>query len=334
VGAIYLVHGTFVGGDAWGFLDQLERYIPSLGRSWRELAKQLVDALMGDVGNYSPQYARDMEKALNGPGALNIPVRRFAWSSENHHIGRADGAVRLLDELANARIPAGRRVLLWGHSHAGNVFALVSHLLSGDSELLEPFFHATRAFCRRSWFRRGELPHWQSVRERLTDGSMAEKMPLDFVTFGTPIRYGWHPQCCGRLLHFVHHKPAAGLPPYLAAFPPTERDVRTASGGDYVQQLGIAGTNFAPNVLSWRACLADLRLGRLLQHSLRRRDLIARLRLGMRVPEQGTTLLVDYGKSDGNLIKHLAGHAVYTRPEWMLFHVEDVARTLYEDAVV
>ena len=44
--------------------------------------------------------------------------------------------------------------------------------------------------------------------------------------------------------------------------------------------------------------------------------------------------LVDYGPpQDGsgaqNIVQHLAGHAVYTRPEWMLFHAEATARWLY-----
>jgi hypothetical protein len=50
----------------------------------------------------------------------------------------------------------------------------------------------------------------------------------------------------------------------------------------------------------------------------------------MRVPTEGTTLLVDYGPPRCNVVQHLAGHAVYTRPEWMLFHAEETARRLYQ----
>jgi hypothetical protein len=329
VGAIYLVHGTFAGADAWGLLNHLERYWPALGDSWRRLAKQLVDAVMGDVGNYTPQYAQRLAAAINPPGAEPITVRRCVWSGENHHIGRADGAVRMIDELASATVPPGRRVLLWGHSHAGNVLALMSQLLSSDRAALDDFFNATKVFYRRSLFHRGELDPWRRVADLLAGGArpMAQT-PLDFVTFGTPIRYGWS-TAGGKLLHFVNHRPADGLPPFRAPFPPRERDVRAATHGDYVQQLGIAGTNFMPNLLSWRAVLADRRLGELLQPGIRRRDLLERLRLGMRVPETGTTLLVDYGPGEGGIARHLAGHGVYTREEWMLFHAEEVARRLY-----
>jgi hypothetical protein len=373
VAAIYLVHGTFVGGDALGILTEVERYLPSLGSAWRRATKQMVDAVFRHVGNYAAAYAETLEQAINRPDERHIPVRRFAWSGENHHIGRADAAVRLIGELAEfgmqnpergtrnegaaANVPADSairrphstlpRLLLWGHSHAGNVFALATNLLSGDEGALDAFFAATRIYRRRLLGRR-ELPHWRRVQDLLR-GNAESRIPnaestvstdsafrtphaafcLDFVTFGTPIRYGWDPGGYGRLLHFVNHRPVAGLPPHRAPFPPREGDVRTGADGDYVQQLGVAGTNFLPNLLSYRALLADLRLGRLLQPGVRRRDLLQRLSHGMRVPAEGTTLLVDYGPPEGNVVQHLAGHAVYTRPEWMLFHAEETARRLY-----
>lgn len=40
-------------------------------------------------------------------------------------------------------------------------------------------------------------------------------------------------------------------------------------------------------------------------------------------------MLVDYGPPEGNIAQHLAGHAVYTRKRWMLFHAEEVARRFY-----
>ena len=118
-------------------------------------------------------------------------------------------------------------------------------------------------------------------------------------------------------------------PSHLAPFPPTIDRLWTAADGDYVQQIGIAGTNFAPNLFEWRVLLADFRLSQLLQPGLRKRDLLDRLKIGARVPDEGTTLLVDYGPGLGGLSKHAAGHAVYTRAEWLLFHAEEVARRFY-----
>jgi hypothetical protein len=330
VAAVYLVHGTFAGNDAFGLMGELGRLFPSASDAMRQVIKQMIDAVMADVGNYTEDYARTFEEAINPPGAARIPVRCFHWSSENHHIGRADGAVRLIDELASLELTAGDRLLLWGHSHAGNVFALVTNLISGDLDAVERFFEAARVYYRWPLVGCTDIPLWQRVHERLTGPTLPlEQNPLDIVTFGTPVRYGW--DACGysKLLHFINHRPAQGLPSYRAPFPPRIEDVMEAIDGDYVQQFGIAGTNFMPSILSWRAWWADNRLNRLLQPEISRGDLFERYQCGTRVPEQGTALLVNYGRPEGSVAQHFAGHAVYTKAEWMLFHAEEVARRFY-----
>lgn len=330
VGAICLVHGTFAGLDALGILAELGRWYPAGRDAIGRIAKRMVDAVARDAGNYTAEYAASFEEGLHRPGEREIPVRLFHWSSENHHVGRADAAVRLVDELASLELESGRRVLLWGHSHAGNVFALLTNLLAGDRETIERFFEACRVYYR--WPVTGviDIPVWHRTAVLLAGGvrPMADN-PLDIVTFGTPIRYGWDRLGYGRLLHFVNHRPVPGLPPYRALFPPKLEDVLGAAGGDYVQQVGIAGTNTMPSMLAWRAWSADQNLNRLLQGDLSTRDLVARLQLGMRVAQEGTTLLVDYGPPQGNLAQHLAGHAVYTRHDWLVFHAEEVARRFY-----
>jgi len=328
VSAVYLVHGTFVGADAAGFGTELSRALPGLGDKIRQLNKKWIDVAVGDHGNYSRQFAQLFEDSINeGPGE-RIPVRLFTWSSENHHIGRADAAVRLLDELD--RLPNPERILLWGHSHGGNVFALLTNLLAGDEETIDLFFEAARVYFRQPLMRRVDLPLWQEVWQRLKrpEGPLANSK-CDFVTFGTPIRYGWDSNGYSSLLHFINHRPFENVPEYLSQFPPSATDVINAVDGDYVQQLGIAGTNVLPGILAWRTLLADLRLNRLLQPGLRARDLYDRLKLGMRVPEEGTTLLADYGPPQGHIAQHHAGHAVYTQTDWLLFHAEQTSAFLY-----
>lgn len=265
VAVVYLVHGTFVGDDALGLLSGFSRFFPHAGKTLRQMSKRLTDRLMGDVGNYTPQFARRFEESIQIPDRPHIPVRRFEWSSENHHIGRADGAVRLIAELASLELQPGQRVLLWGHSHAGNVFALATNLLSGDDETIKRFFDAARVYYRWPLLGCIDLPMWRRVRLLLESHRrpLAEN-PLDMVTFGTPIRYGWDTNGYAKLLHFVHHRPVAGLPDYRVAFPKQLDDVLSAKGGDYVQQLGIAGTNVAPVPIWWRTWLADHRLDRIL----------------------------------------------------------------------
>jgi hypothetical protein len=329
VGVVYLAHGTFAGHDAFGLIAELGRVFPTASDAMRRVIKQLIDAAAHDVGNYTGAYAKVFEEAINREGAEHIPVRRFLWSSENHHIGRADGAVRLLDTIASLELLPGQRVLLWGHSHAGNVFALCSNLLSGNQEAIEHFFEATSVYYRWPLLGCVDIPVWKHVREMLLADRFPRERPLDLVTFGTPVRYGWDDRGYARLLHFINHKPVSGLPEYQAPFPPKMENVMQAIDGDYVQQFGIAGTNFMPSLLQWRAWWADNRLNRLLQPPQETRDLLERFRVGKRVPEAGTTLLVDYGKPDGTVAQHFAGHAVYTRREWLLFHAEEVARRLY-----
>jgi hypothetical protein len=258
-------------------------------------------------------------------------VRLFQWSSENHHLGRADGAVRLIDRLHAAQHPPGSRVLLWGHSHAGNVFALMTHLLAADLPLQAEFFRAAQSYYRWPLLGRVDIPVWQRVQELLERA--AEPLGgirLDIVTFGTPIRYGWDQGGYARLLHFVHHRPRPGLPEYRVPYPPTLDELLQAAAGDYVQQLGIAGTNFPPHACAWRSWLAERQLARLLQPDVRRRDLLARLAAGARVPEAGTTLLVDYGNDpEEHARRHLMGHTIYTRSRWLPFHTEQIADRFY-----
>jgi hypothetical protein len=330
VTAVYLVHGSFVGEDASGLLSALQHLLPAGTEKLRQQSKRLVDRFVGEHGNYTEPFAQTFESSINRRGERRVPVRLAYWSSENHHIGRADGAVRLFDELC--RSGASGRVLLWGHSHAGNVFALLTNLLGGEREAVRTFFEAAAPYFRRTWIGRGQRSHWYLAREQLLDGPCAlADARLDFVTFGTPIRYGWNPAGFERLLHVVHHRPQPGKPEYLAAFPSTYENLLNATGGDYVQQLGIAGTNVMPPLWTWRTWWADRRLNRLLQPELSLRDVLARMRLGMRVADAGKTLLVDYGAPAGNLLQHHAGHAVYTERRWLAFHAEQTVNQIYKD---
>jgi hypothetical protein len=332
VAAVYLAHGTFVGADALGLLAELARIMPSAADAVRRVVPRIVAKLMGEAGNYTTSYARLFESAINSAAQPRIPVRLFPWSSENHHLGRADGAVRMIDELAADALEPGQRVLLWGHSHAGNMFALMTNLLAADPEAVQWFFEATAVYYRWPLLRLVDIPVWNRVRGLLDRGQWP-RPALDVVTFGTPIRYGWDSDGYRRLLHFVHHRPAEGLPAYRAPFPPKLQRVMHAADGDYVQQLGIAGTNVTPSVLSWRAWLADRRLNRLLQEEAKDGDPLERFQAGAIVPEEGTTLLVDYGPQHGSIAQHHAGHAIYTHKQWLLFHAEEVVRRFYTSRV-
>lgn len=331
VRAIYLVHGTFVGDDALGFLRNLSHVFPAAADVLRRLQKEAFDKITGDAGNYTDALRVLFETAINAdaPDSQAIPVRLFRWSSENLHIARAHGAVALIDDIASLGLSPSDRVLLWGHSHGGNVFALATNLIAASQPVRQRFFRACRSYFRSIKSKRLDFPVWQSIEEKLDNG-LASRLPqLDLVTFGTPIRYGWDSDGYSRLLHFVYHRPCNSLPPYRTAFPPTVDHFFHATGGDYVQHLGVAGTNLTPYIFAWRTWLAEIRLGRFIQRHVRSRDLLARLKCGVRVPDEGETLLVDYGILPDQITRHHAGHAVYTFRRWLVFHAAEIARRFY-----
>jgi hypothetical protein len=330
VAAIYLVHGTFVGADALGFLREIARVWPAVGDLLRRIQKQTLDSIARESGNFTRDYAQQLQRALQGDHPSPIPVKLFHWSSENHHIGRADGAVRLLGELAAQPLSPGDRLVIWGHSHGGNLLALLTNLLANDSATNDRFFRAARPYFCWPGTNKIDLPAWPRAAQILADvDHPIHTAQLDLVTMGTPVRYGWDPCGYAKLLHFTNHCPSEGLPEHVANFPPNADEILQATGGDVIQQLAIAGTNFTPQLWAWRAALADRALGSLLQSGIRKRDLLNRLRMGCRIHADGVNLLVDYGPREGNVAYHHAGHAVYTRSQWMPFHLEQIARHCY-----
>jgi hypothetical protein len=75
--------------------------------------------------------------------------------------------------------------------------------------------------------------------------------------------------------------------------------------------------------------VSDRQLAKLLEHNLPRERLRQRIRRGMRVPDAGTTRLVDYPDHETPVHRRLLGHAVYTRLRWLPFHLEQVVKHCY-----
>lgn len=334
VAAIYCVHGTFVGNDVLGLLTELSRFAPGLSKGLSHCGKRVIDLFTGEAGNYTRGFTRALESGLAVGAGRTIPVEQFHWSSQNNHIARADGAIRLIAELA--RLTTGpeasehRRVQLWAHSHGGNVLALVTQLLGADQTARDRFFVAANSFYQ-PWIRSSiDMPVWQHVRELLDEPEHPlRQLKLDMVTFGTPIRYGWNPDGYSNLLHFIHHRPPPRGAEYMAPVPLNPWRARRALDGDYVQQIGISGTNFMPLPVAVRTLLADWRLDKLLEREVDREWIVARLRHGTRVPDEGTTLLVDYDEINPWLHRHIAGHGLYTRRKWLPFHCREIAERFY-----
>ncbi len=329
---IVLIHGTFAGNDILGFVREVARFSPKLAESMRRFGKRMFDQLAGELGNYTQSFADQLSELVNaeitGPP---IRVTRFAWSGENHHLGRAGAAVALIDRLLEANLNPNHRILVWAHSHGGNVLAMLGHLLTASVETRQAFFAATKSHYRDPVFGRLDLPLWEKVRDKLQTPDLTDRLPsLDVVTFGTPLRYRWRTQMFPNLLHVIQHRPTDAEHPMRATLPDSIEDIMTARGGDYVQQLGIGGTDFLHAIYSWRSWNSERRLRKMFAPGIRRRDLPSNLRRGLRASPDGTTLLVDYPDHAERWNQRLIGHGVYTRPEWLVFHLREIANRFWQ----
>ena len=315
---IILVHGTFTGNDVIGLARELARVSPGLAKSIQSNGKSWVDQVAGDVGNYTQAFAKQLSTLINTGQPTTIEVDRFNWSGENAHLGRAEGAVALLHTLMQQEWSPGSRVQIWGHSHGGNLIAMASQLIRANADLLRSFFSATRSHHRG-------LPQWEQVQSVLIESEAGSRFPkLDAVTFGTPLRYRWNTDVTETLSHFGQHRVLDDDDACTARLPASAQDVIDAVGGDYIQQLGIAGTDFLPSIFAPRTWLPERRLSKMFAAGIRRRDLRKNLKQGQRVSQDGTTLLVDYPDCQHGWNRKLFGHGVYTRQEWIPFHLNAV----------
>jgi hypothetical protein len=277
------------------------------------VAKAGSDRLFGDLGNYSPEYVRLFEAALgNGIGCSS-----FVWSSANHHLARVRAAAWLTLRLSAAKAPAGsngkRRLLLVGHSHAGQLFALMTQLMAGgpSAELL---VEAARG-C-------GE-----NERELRAALDRLRAFELDFVTLGTAPRYAWADVEGYRVAHLVNHWSEAGAGRPLLALLNTARS-------DYVRRLGAAGSDFPAWTDAERRI--NTRLDAALGPGSDLRTWFSGVLSGHAVMPMGTTLLIRYREVSVGVAPKLMdayfGHGVYTRKGAMLFTARLIADHFYQPA--
>jgi len=333
VSAIYLINGTFCGDDPHGMWACLDRWWPRVAARGRRCTVQLVDAVAGEAGNFTAPYAGWMERGLQAGGSLAPRVERHYWSGENHHLGRATGAMQLLDHLMQRSWSSDERILFLAQSHGGNALALLSHLLATDQATWrEQFFAAADIFARSGDVAQAH-PVWGRVRARLDAGNLPfAPEQLDLVTLGAPIAYDFAAGGCGNLLHLINHRPRPGVSRERTALPRSWTDFTRGADGDYVHQIGIAGSNFAPLLVCWRQWLANRRLRDVLRGQRAWRSYFARLRAGVRVRDgrQGRTRLIDYGMAPRRRLHHVLGHGVYTHHRHMVSQLEQIVTGLYD----
>ena len=111
--------------------------------------------------------------------------------------------------------------------------------------------------------------------------------------------------------------------------PQTAWEMPYQTGGDYVQQLAVAGTDVLPDSPEMEQANVDL------HDILEPYDGFERwlecTRRTMRCPKDGQSVLVEYGVQANaeDPRQHLFGHGCYTQSRSMVFLAEQIAKTLY-----
>ena len=322
---VLLVHGTFAGNDALGLFSLLEPIEQKLTKSTfitdklKSHGKSLLDHLAKDIGNYTPEYEKTFSNALDH----GITCKLFTWGSGNFHLARLKGTVELAQELANIitrnKILETERILLQGHSHAGQLFALLTTFLE-NSEKAQQLYEIM-----------DKSKHLGKRDELLGNLEKIKMVNLDIVTFGTPVRYSWGEYTKYRLIAIVNHRSPVNIDGLLST-----RD------GDYVQQWGAEGTDVLPPDEKDLNDKFDAILDKgrdipalidSLEHTDRKQPHDANGRT------VGKTLLVDYKDNASSLLEHLDithcvktlfGHGVYTETRAMLFNTDIIVENLYK----
>ena len=301
-----------------------------------DATQKTLDEQLGDAGNFTQAYVGLAQRALNTSSTRPIACLRTLWSCEHHHLGRAVAAVRLLNELrshCDARhLGAGDRILVQAHGQAGLVLALMSNLMC-----LSPITGRTKLFAILASYaeQSGQADLAAQVKQldaAFATGSLLNGATLDIVTLGQPVRYGWDPSGIGKLLHIVNHRNLrTDSKTWLAKMelPQITMEMPLAWGGDYVQELAVAGSDAVP--LTEAAKAGNKAIWEMVEPFDGFERWLECARRAVRFPSEGRCLLVDYKDSTGstNPRDHYYGHAIYTRKHTMLFNTAQMVGTFY-----
>jgi hypothetical protein len=328
---VFFTHGTFAGHDPIGINRLLENIENTTGRQifrtsiLKKFTKDTINSLTKDLGNFTEDYKNSFHNAV----VNNINCDLFIWSGENHHTARLVGAVELSQVLADTirqfNYVINERIILIGHSHAGQIFALLTTLLENGDKANE--------LCNL-------IDGILDFDVNTLKGNLAviKNVCLDFVIFGTPVRYRWGKYQNCRLINIVNDRnnnvKIDGI-------------LRTRDG-DYVQQWATEGTDVQSGsysktnerldeILNNRGKISTSEFVRKLKDNTRKNPLYYD---DTKVTE---TFLVDYQDQDDkspmemllefdgipHCVKTLFGHGIYTRKKTMMFNTDIIVKYFY-----
>ena len=295
-----------------------------------------VDLLAQEAGNFSSSYVRKFELALTKGSGQSIPCGRYLWSSINHHVGRVEAAMHLLAYLQNwvfrLDLTSDDRLLLVGHGHAGQVLALLSNILArGESEMRARVFEIVATYWQACPSTDRSVEQLERLYGLVMDQTVLNGAMVDVVTLGTPVRYGWDIDGIGHLLHLVNHRAIrTDGKRWLAKMelPQIAWEMPYQTGGDYVQQLAVAGTDALPD--SPEAEQANVDFREIFEPYDGFERWLECTRRTTRCANDGQCLLVEYGvQAEESPRQHLFGHACYTQRPAMLFLATEIAQAFY-----
>jgi hypothetical protein len=301
-----------------------------------EQISQGLDALAQEVGNFTSSYVRKFEQALGQGSGQKVPCGRYVWSSMNHHVGRVEAVMNLLSYLQNwgsaLTLSKEDRLLLVGHGHAGQVLALLSNVMtSGESEVRGRVFEILASYWQTCPSETRSVDQLEQLYRLTTDRKVLERASVDVVTLGTPVRYGWDTEGIGHLLHIVNHRLIrTDNKRWLAKMelPQIAWEMPYQTGGDYVQQLAVAGTDALPD--GPEAAQANVDFRDIFEPYDGFERWLECTRRTTRCANDGQCLLVEYGvHAEESPRQHLYGHACYTRSSAMLFMATEIAEAFY-----
>lgn len=303
-----------------------------------DATRKLIDDQVGEAGNFTNAYVALFQQAINKHLSQPIAGRRILWASEHHHLGRAAAAVRLLHELhtlcETQKLGKGNRILVQVHGQAGLVLALASNLLCPSPITKRPKLLGLLAAYAEQNGQADLAAKVRHIEPLLAGHSLLNGATLDVVTMGTPVRYGWDLSGMGCLLHIVNHRNLrTDGKAWLSKMelPQVTMEMPIAWGGDYVQQLAVAGSDALPTTEAAKA------VNKAVWEMVEPYDGFERwlecARRAIRFPSEGRCLLVDYKDctNSTNILEHYYGHAAYTRSNAMLFNMAEIIRSLYKD---
>ena len=301
-----------------------------------DATKHLLDEQIGDAGNFADVYVQSFKKAINKNLTQPISCIRLLWSSEHHHLGRALAALSLLAELhklcTHQNLGKGHRILIQAHGQAGLVLALVSNFLCPSPITGRPKLLSILSGYADQTNQTTLTGMIKLVESLLATASSLNGVALDIVTFGTPVRYGWDTSGIGKLLHVVNHRNLrTDGKSWLAKMelPQITMEMPIAWGGDYVQELAVAGSDAVPTTESAKA--ANKGIWEMVEPYDGFERWLECARRAVRFPGEGRCLLVDYKDCTGSTTPrdHYYGHAAYTRRHAMLFNTTQIVRAFY-----